>query len=301
MGVVYVAEHLETGRPVALKLLQDEHDARARERFAQEARLAAQIDSDHAVAILDAGHDEGRAFLVMELLHGETLASLQQRLGPLSLADAALMLAHVGHAMKEAHRRSIVHRDLKPENLFVCAPRRAGAAYTVKVLDFGLARAFEPGMLLSTPAGTLPWMAPEQLKGQAVGPQTDLWAFGLIAFSMLTGRPFWRFAQQPSASPMEVVGLYAQEVLGRPVPAASERARELGASGLPAAFDGWFATCVQRDPAARFPEVGTALAELERILPAALEQREAHLALEPSDAVAQGSSEHGLSATFRRT
>src|SRR5439155_840991 len=130
------------------------------------------------------------------------------------------------HAVAAAHKASIVHRDLKPENVLLASSRRAGASATVKILDFGIARVVEEAKNTSTGAmGSPHWMAPEQTdKKTGVGPPADVWAIGLIAFYLLTGKAFWKASNDPDGS----LAMFLRELVLEPIPSPLERAKELG-------------------------------------------------------------------------
>jgi serine/threonine protein kinase len=272
MGAVYVAEQLSTGKQRALKIMRSAlvTNELLRQRFAQEAKLGALVDSDHAVEVVAAGVDpsSGIPWLAMELLKGETLAERIGRGGPLGVAEVAEVIAQLCHALSAAHAAGIVHRDLKLENVFLAVPRREGAPFVVKILDFGIAKLVAESQTSTTAAiGTPLWMAPEQSEpGGAIQPATDVWALGLIVFFLLTGRCYWRGANEQNASAMTLL----REVVFDPLASASERAAWLGvAERLPPRFDDWFACCVARDASARFPHAGAAHAALARALDAA--------------------------------
>jgi hypothetical protein len=260
MGMVYVALQLSTGRERALKVMLPKYaeSTDANRRFEQEARIGAEIESEHVVEVVAAGVDapSGAPWLAMELLQGETLAAYLERRGALEAPDALELLAQLAHAVGAAHDKQIVHRDLKLENLFLVSGRRAGGGFTLKVLDFGIAKLVDQARKAATGAiGTPLWMAPEQAQsGSEVTPATDVWAMGLIAFRMLSGRCFWRAANDPDAGSMQVFS----EMMVEPIPTASARIRELGGSALPHGFDAWFARCVCRDPAQRYPHAAAA-------------------------------------------
>ena len=258
MGAVYVVDQLSTGKQRALKVMAKElaYDPATRERFVLEARAAARIESDHVVEIVTAGVDEatGAPYIVMELLKGEELADFLERVGLLPLGDVAEILQQVGHALEQAHQQGIVHRDLKLENIFLCASRRRDVAFTAKVLDFGIAKLVADSKKTGTqPLGSPLFMSPEQTdrKGR-ICPATDVWALGLIAFRLLTGKDFWL--------DVETLPMLLRQICIDPLPPAGERARELGvAAALPPGFDAWFARCVSRDIDARYQDAGAAV------------------------------------------
>src|SRR5690606_21147621 len=137
----------------------------------------------------------GVPWIAMELLRGQTLADYGERVGPMPRAECLEVLTQARHGLQMAHSRSLVHRDLKPDNLFVADARRLGVPFTIKVLDFGIAKWVQDvreGDQNSQAIGTPSWMAPEQLSNvSSITPATDVWAIGLLAFWMLTGREYW--------------------------------------------------------------------------------------------------------------
>jgi serine/threonine-protein kinase len=281
MAVIFEAEHLATERRVALKLLFPHltNIDSAREKFELEAKISARVNSPHIVQVLDAGVDPatGSPFLAMELLEGETLARRIATHGPLPPERALPFLEQVAAGLDAAHgyrepggaAKPIVHRDLKPENLFLApAPGGSGGA---KILDFGIAKVLDDGLHVSQEIrGTPLFMAAEQITGGPLSPQTDIWAYGLIAHYVLTGAHYWRTAGLENAS---VQALFA-EIVTLPLDAPSARWRELQlASSLPPAFDGWLLRCIDRQPARRFPAAGVAFEALQRALEEAAPSR----------------------------
>ncbi len=273
MGAVYVAEQLSTGRKRALKLMHPSlvSDAKLRERFEQEARVGARIPSDHVVQVIAAGVDEstGSPFIAMELLEGEDLAATIANRGALSPADVQAILQPVCHALGAAHEAGIVHRDLKPENIFLQHTRDVQRSFDVKLLDFGIAKLTADARTMATSAmGTPLWMAPEQTDPRAkIAPPADIWPLGLLAFTMLTGRPYWRVATEQGVSMQALM----REILFEPVDAPSVRAVELQIDvPLPVGFDEWFGRCLDREPSRRFATANEAWHALAPVLGAEL-------------------------------
>ena len=257
MGAVYEVRHTATDKRWALKLMNPNlaRDANARERFEREAKIDALIESAFVASVIDAGIDEATEapYLVMEFLVGRDLGEQLLRTGPLSAASVVAYLRHVARALDKAHAKHIVHRDLKPENLFLCQSDEDGER--VKVLDFGIAKLLEAVVHSSTQsAGTPAYMAPEQWsRGREIGPWTDIWALGLIAYELLVGKSYWQ---------AETTGELYGEILSQgPRDAPSARATEAGML-LPKAFDVWFFRCVDNDPKRRFARASEAIAAL---------------------------------------
>ena len=210
MGVVYKAEDLKLGRAVALKFLPEEvgSDPRALERFEREARAASSLDHPNICAIYEFGEHEGRPFIVMQLLQGQTLrdclasGALKDTASgaPVALDRLLDIAIQIANGLEAAHEQGIVHRDIKPANVFITTK---GVA---KILDFGLAKLpLQPSAVQAIPAevggeqavnrsrpvraaGTAAYMSPEQVRGQQLDARTDLFSFGLILYEMATGR-----------------------------------------------------------------------------------------------------------------
>src|SRR5512136_1332282 len=199
MGEVFLADDTSLHRKVALKFLPPEmqQDAAARKRFLREARSAAALDHPYICHINEAGESEGRDFIAMEYVDGQSVKErLEKR--PLSSRDALPIAIEVAEALEAAHGKGIVHRDIKPGNIMLTL---AGHA---KVMDFGLAKQVAAAGALESAAdtvtaltdagstlGTLAYMSPEQLRGQVVDGRSDLWALGVTLYEMVSGtRPF---------------------------------------------------------------------------------------------------------------
>lgn len=271
MGSVFVVEQLSTGKERALKVMHSEFSAddAHRTRFESEARVSASIESDHVVEVLAAGVDaeSNIPWLVMELLRGETLDDYVTHRGPMPIASVRECAKQLRHALEQAHVLSLVHRDLKPENLFLAGARRDDVPFTLKILDFGIAKwaqeakgTLKNSQMLGSPL----WMAPEQLQtGALISPATDVWALGLIAFFLLTGTHYWSTANSPEPS---ITGLLI-EIASSPMPPPSERAAQFSpAAPLPPGFDAWFERTTNRAMAARFPNAGPCLEALIAML-----------------------------------
>ncbi len=190
MGVVYRATQLALERPVALKVIAAELAGKQgfRERFLRESRLAASLDHPSVVPVYDAREEDGELIVAMRLVEGGDLRKLIDREGPLEPARAVALLGQVAEALDAAHAAGIVHRDVKPHNILVEGER----AY---LSDFGLAKAYAetgPGSGASI-VGTVEYMAPEQWRGERVGPAADIYSLGCVLYEALTGiAPFAR-------------------------------------------------------------------------------------------------------------
>ncbi|HEX5884368.1 MAG TPA: serine/threonine-protein kinase, partial [Pyrinomonadaceae bacterium] len=194
MGTVYLATHLELERTVAVKIIKREcaADADVADRFLREARTMAKLRHANAAMIFDAGSlPDGRHFIVMEFVEGETLSQALAREGRFGASKAVSIATQICDVLEEAHRLGIVHRDLKPSNILL-------GKRGVCVLDFGVAKVLASsaestfthastgsGQLIGTPR----YMSPEQCLGQRVGARSDLYSLGVLLYEMLAGRP----------------------------------------------------------------------------------------------------------------
>ena len=208
MGEVYRAEDTKLSRQVAIKILPDEffHDAEWLARFEREAKLLASLNHPNIAAIYGLEQADGKPFLVLELVEGQTLAERLHK-GPLPIEEAIEVCRKIAEGLEAAHEKGVIHRDLKPANVKVTPEGK------VKILDFGLAKAFyeqaapvdpsrsptiteqmtAPGVIL----GTAAYMSPEQAKGKAVDKRADIWAFGGVLYECLTGKRRFGVTQSP--------------------------------------------------------------------------------------------------------
>jgi eukaryotic-like serine/threonine-protein kinase len=190
MAKVLLAHDVELGREVAVKLLDERlaADESFRARFAREARVAAGLSHPNIVTVFDVGEADGCPFIVMELVMGRTLEERLRREGAMSANDVLAVARQVCAGLEHAHASGLVHRDLKPGNLI---EREDG---TVKIADFGIARAVEGTELTETGTivGTAAYLAPEQAEAGVVTPATDLFALGVVLYELLTGRQPWK-------------------------------------------------------------------------------------------------------------
>jgi len=268
MGSVYRAEQLSTHKPRAVKVVHGRllDDERSRARFVREATIAASIASEHVVEVIAAGidHTTELPYLVMELLDGGDLAAVVRHRGRLTATELGALLRQLCHGLAAAHAARVIHRDLKPENIFVAHPLHAGTSFTVKILDFGIAKVTQESKSVATLTGTIGsplWMSPEQINNEALGTQTDVWALGLLAFWALTGQSYWRTAR---AERLTVQALFAEQLF-RALDPASTRATEFAMGEcIPPGFDDWFVHCVTRSPDDRFADAGAAWAAFEQ-------------------------------------
>lgn len=257
MGEVYLAHDTKLNRNVAIKFfpLASTTSEQANKRLLREARAAATLDHPNICAVHEVSEEAGRTFIVMQYVKGETLDVLMSK-KPLELSVSLSIAVQVADAIAEAHAHGIIHRDIKPSNIIV-TPRGQP-----KVMDFGLATILEavdatdteavtksllttPGMIL----GTVPYMSPEQVKGEKVDTRTDIFSFGVMLYEMITGhRPF------AAKSTAEIISA----ILTVDPPALANYV-----DGVPAGLEQIVRKCLEKDREARYQTMRDAIAELE--------------------------------------
>jgi serine/threonine-protein kinase len=192
MSNVYRATDLILERTVAVKILAEHlsDDERFVARFRREALAVAKLIHPNIVQVYDTGIDEGRHYIVMEYVEGRSGAQILQRQGPLDPETAAEAGIQACAGLDYAHRRGIIHRDVKPGNLMITGGPASGGPMTVKLTDFGIARAIEQTRItqVGSVVGTAAYLAPEQVRGEEATPATDVYALGVVLYQFLTGR-----------------------------------------------------------------------------------------------------------------
>jgi serine/threonine protein kinase/Tol biopolymer transport system component len=263
MGEVYRARDTKLGRDVAIKVLPEAfaHDAERLSRFQREAKMLASLNHPNIATIHGLEQSDGAHYLVMELVSGHTLAE-RVRAGALKIEEGLTVAAQIAEALEAAHEKGVIHRDLKPANVKLTPEGR------VKVLDFGLAKAFagdsgldlsnaptlatigtEEGRILGTPA----YMSPEQARGKPVDKRTDIWAFGCVVYELLTARQAFR---GDTFSDMIAAVLEREPDWEMLPPATPVKTRDL------------LRRCLQKESQHRLRDIGDARIEIEEALAA---------------------------------
>jgi Tol biopolymer transport system component len=262
MGEVYRARDRRLDRTVAVKVLAPNLSGNPeyRQRFEREARTVAALSHPHICPVYDIGAHDGLDYLVMEYLEGENLAARIAK-GPLPIDEALRYAVQIADALDQAHRHGVVHRDLKPGNIMLT---KAGA----KLLDFGLAKVYEPragasGSLTALPTattpltgqglivGTLQYMAPEQLEGREADARTDIFAFGLVLYEMIAGKRAFEARSQAAV---------ISSIMTSDAPPLSSLN-----SAVPPALDHVVTACIAKDPDARWQTASDVLLQLKWI------------------------------------
>ncbi|MBA3569629.1 MAG: protein kinase [Pyrinomonadaceae bacterium] len=259
MGEVYLAEDTILDRKVAIKFLPSESssDVNADRRLLREAKAAATLDHPNICAIHEVGEDGGRSFIVMQYVEGETL-DCKIKTNTIHVSEALTIAVQIADAISESHTRGIIHRDIKPQNIMITARGQA------KVMDFGLAKEVRgprqlkseaetvslltgPGMLL----GTVPYMSPEQVRGEGVDARSDIFSFGALLYEMFSGRT--PFAAESAAGTISAI------LTREPPPLARY------ATDVPTELERIVRKCLEKDPERRYQTMRDLVIDLENL------------------------------------
>ena len=250
MAVVYRAYQPSLQRYVAIKVLPQQFtfDTTFVQRFQQEARAAARLEHPNIVTIHDVGEQQGIHYIVMQELHGLPLNKLIQQEGQMPLPRVARIVGQIASALDYAHSQGFVHRDIKPSNIIVEPDDQA------TLTDFGIAKAMEGARLTRTGTvmGTPEYMSPEQAKGEAVGPATDVYSLGIVTYEMLAGRVPFEADSTPA--------ILHKQAYERPEPVRTH------APHLPSGVEGVLSKALAKEPEGRFQSAGELACVLQEVL-----------------------------------
>jgi eukaryotic-like serine/threonine-protein kinase len=250
MAQVYEGTDTVLGRTVAIKVLAPQYarDDAFVARFRREAQAAAKLNHPGVVSVYDTGSDDGVHYIVMEYVAGRTLAEVLEQEGRLQPERAAEIAAQVGQALSFAHAAGIIHRDVKPANIMLSAQG------SVKVMDFGIARALSTQTLTQTATvlGTASYLSPEQAQGEAVDARSDLYSLGVVLYEMLTGRPPFT-----GDTPVAVAYKHVREDPRLPSEVAPE---------VPSELDAVVMKAMAKNPANRYASASEMAEDLERAI-----------------------------------
>jgi eukaryotic-like serine/threonine-protein kinase len=247
MGVVYKAKDDFLDRVVAVKTYRQDVPITddVKRRFDREVRTASKLVHPNIVVVLDGGLEQGVPFLAMEFVDGPTLAAELLRRGRLPVEEALAIILDIAEGLQYAHAHGVVHRDLKPANILLSSGR-------AKIADFGVAKLMSSGTAATaTAVGTPSYMAPEQIEGHSVDTRTDVFALGILAYELITGRP-------PFSGEGWTQVLYQIMNVEPPTPTSID-------PKLPLALDAVLGRALAKDPDKRTPDVGTLASELQAV------------------------------------
>ncbi|MGH7598644.1 MAG: serine/threonine-protein kinase, partial [bacterium] len=249
MGEVYLAEDMELGRKVALKFLSEQYTANPefKARFKREAQLAAKLNHPNIVTIYEVGEHQNRSYIAMEYVEGESLKDRIAR-AKLPLKEALELMVQICAGVSKAHRAGITHRDLKPANILINLDGQA------KILDFGLAKMEGVSKLTKGGAmmGTVPYMSPEQVKGEELDPRSDIFSTGVVLYELLTSE--LPFKGHSEFTVMNAIANQEPQALAR---------YELG---IPTALQNCIDKALAKDRQARYQQIDELQADLKRLM-----------------------------------
>ncbi|HET6611638.1 MAG TPA: serine/threonine-protein kinase [Kofleriaceae bacterium] len=256
MGKIFEVSHARLGKVFALKIIHHNFagQTKARDLFYREARLASSLSHPNIVSVVDFGEDETLgAFMVMEYLEGRPLSSILRREQRLGVRAACEIMLQVAEALHYIHARNIVHCDIKAENILVCElPGAKRRRQIVKLLDFGLARSTSSVRNTSTLSGTPHYVAPERIRGERAGPQSDIYGLGILFYELVTGKVPW-------SGPVSKI--LAHHIETPPVP-PSRRIKD----GLDPAPEQLILRALEKDPRNRHKDMAAFIYELHTVM-----------------------------------
>ena len=280
-AVVYIAQDERLRRRVALKVLAPELalDTDFRARMIRESRAAAALDHPHIIPVFEADEAGGTLYVAMHYARGGDARSLLGQLGPLTLGYAGQVIAQIASALDAVHAHGLIHCDVRPANILLDGDDAGDHAY---LSDFGMSKVFAPGQVIAPDqaAGSLDYLAPEQIEGRALDGRADLYSLACTGFELLCGTPPFGPDQGPTL-------MYAQ-IYADPPAVSARRA------GIPAAVDSVLATALAKDPADRYTSCGRFAEELRKAL--GVRPGEQSRAARVGTTVGPGARRHGTSA-----
>lgn len=248
MAITYRARDLQLNRTVAVKIMRDQFilDPQNIERFRREAQIAARISHENIAAVYDTGKAEGRYYIVMEFVEGTDLKQRLRAEGTLSILNALEIARQVAAALDAAHRGGLIHRDIKPHNILLNQDGK------VKVTDFGIAKLTSEGEDTGQIMGSVHYISPEQARGEATTPSSDIYSLGAVLYEMLTGSTLFKAEN--------AMAVAHKQIYERPPLPRTARPE------IPPEVEALVLTCLEKDPRARFQSAAELQARLAQLI-----------------------------------